>query len=63
MDPVLMASLLKLGAFAVDKAIQYSEGKLTTEEVEIYEAHMKSAMNVASARADQVIAQRRAQGE
>tara|TARA_R110000782_G_C14819205_1_gene413781 strand:- start:7231 stop:7416 length:186 start_codon:yes stop_codon:yes gene_type:complete len=61
MDPLVMASLLKLGAFAVEKAIMYSEGGLTTEEVEIYVLEMQAGMNLANDRANRLIAARRAQ--
>lgn len=61
MNAQVMAELLKLGAFAVEKAIQYADGVLTEEEIEIYVAEMQVGMKVANTRANKLIAERRNQ--
>lgn len=61
MNNLVMAELLRLSAFAVEKALQYSSGRLTEEEVKIYIAEVQVGMQVASKRSNSLIAERRKQ--
>lgn len=55
-DPLTLATLLKLSTHAIDFAIEYSKGEKTEEEVKAYKLRMQTALVESGVHLDETIA-------